>query len=289
MKQAILILILALTFTSCLKEGNDGCPDYISLSFQSTKSGKTYDEVIGNDVHLRIYKDNVLHSAGIIPYEEIKGGKECRIRKEVTGDMDIIAWAIPAGEEFVGEIPEPAEDNSKRGEMLVMQANSRSESDTYSSMGHLYLGTFNYYDTDISEAVRVDLPMQSCICQFTATLQGNPDIYTSGQEEKVWFEIYGTKSGMDLDFNPQGGDAIIPVDLHEYEDGILRTDMHGLLPSEDEQYISVKAYKGETHVFTVYTEYQSRPGDIIHIDVFSKSVTVYVNDWRIIDAPVDWI
>ncbi|MCC8155336.1 MAG: FimB/Mfa2 family fimbrial subunit [Tannerellaceae bacterium] len=287
MKQAILILILALVCASCLKEGIDGCPDYMSLSFQYNKSGKNYDEAIGNDIHLRIYKDNVLHSSGVISYEDIKGGKEYRIRKEVTGDMDIIAWAVPAGEEFIGEIPEPAPDKSKKGEMLMMQSTSRGGN--FESMGYLYLGTYNYYDTDITEGVRIEVPMMDCICQFTATLQGNPDIYTSDQKEPVWFEIHGTKSGMDLEFNPLGDDAVVPAELNEDENGILRTQMHGLLPSDEGQLISVKAYKGDTHIFTVHTDHQSRPGDIIHLDVYGTTVVLYINDWRIMDASVDWM
>jgi len=137
-KRPILILITTiLTLTACLQEGIEGCPDYIRLTFVYEKAGKGYDEVIGNDVHLRLYKDGIIFLDRIIPYGEIAGEKEYVIKKQVTGEIDVVAWAVPAKEEFVASIPEVPQSGSKFQEKVTIQPRTRSR--MYQSMGHLFL------------------------------------------------------------------------------------------------------------------------------------------------------
>ncbi|MCD8260498.1 MAG: hypothetical protein LUD15_02565 [Bacteroides sp.] len=94
MKYPILLLLLALGlvgFSSCVKEEYEECPGYLRFTFVHEGSTQEYDGKIGNDVYLRIYKDNVLYSAGRIPYDKIKGGKEYLVQKEFTGEVDVVA------------------------------------------------------------------------------------------------------------------------------------------------------------------------------------------------------
>jgi len=133
--------------------------------------------------------------------------------------------------------------------------------------------------------------MNECIAQFTATLHALPDSDVQEMDpQDLWFDLYGTKAEMDIHFKPVGEDAIIQIPfIGRDEKGALQTAMHGLLPSEQEEYLTVKAYKKGVHLFTLTTQHQSSPGDIIHIDVYSKHVILQINDWRVMDASVEWI
>ncbi|MCC8134834.1 MAG: FimB/Mfa2 family fimbrial subunit [Tannerellaceae bacterium] len=283
MKQFILILVLAVTFTSCIKDEVNDCTGYLRLSFLYDGTAEGYDERIGNDIHLRIYRNNILHSAGIIPYERIAGGQEYLVRKEVTGEIDIVAWAIPSGEDWVGEIPTIAEDYSKTGELLQMQPRSRSLS--YHSIGLLYLGTMTHDETNLTEETAYPVLMNDCVAQFTAAIHHVPDHYIPGQEKNIWLTVHGTKSAMDIDFTPLGEDAIVYAAFTEKEeDGVIRTTRQGLLPSAEDQYLAVDIYRGDEYQGRIETDIQARPGDFIHLDIYRDRVTIYVNDWRVFET-----
>ncbi|MCD8041700.1 MAG: FimB/Mfa2 family fimbrial subunit [Tannerellaceae bacterium] len=286
MKQVTLILIMILALTSCIYVDEE-CPGYMKFTFQYDGTSEGYDETIGNDIHLRIYKDDVLYSTGIIPYENIKKGKEHRIRKDMTGEIDIVAWAVPTQEEFVGEIPTPSANQSKTDEVLAMKTSTRTTT-YHESMGELYLGTFTHQEDNILTDTEYAISMGDCISQFTAAIHNMPELYTAGQEETVWLMVHGTKSEMDIQFNPQGEDAAVRTEFIEYTEGIIKTDRHGLLPSAKDQYIKVDIYKGDEFRGTIKTQIQSIPGGRIHLDIYRSVVTISVDSWRI-NTEVVWI
>ncbi|MCC8142898.1 MAG: FimB/Mfa2 family fimbrial subunit [Tannerellaceae bacterium] len=286
MKQSILILLAILVLTSCIRDKVEDCPaaGYMVFTFHHEANEENYDEAIGNDVHLRIYRNNKLHSAGIIPYSQIKDGKEYRIKKEVTGEIDVVAWAALANEDFVAEIPAPSEDEMITGELLTMSPITRAT--VYSSIGQLYLGTFTHEEEDLTAETAFPVNMNDCIAQFTATIHNVPEYYEPGQTETVWLEIEGTKSQMDIRFTPKGEDAIVMVEFTEIENNeILKTSKHGLLPSAQDQYLAVRVYRGDELQGTIYTEIQSRPGDRIHLDISRTTIQITVNDWRVFETP----
>jgi len=272
---------MILTLTSCLQEGSNGCPDFIRITFVHEGTTKGYDEVIGNDVDLRIYKNNIFYSRQIIPYEEIKGGNEYLIKKEFTGEVDIIAWAIPTREQLVGTIPDVPES----GEKIAQRVTNRS-------IGHLYLGKVEYQDNDISQQVKVKLPMNDCIARFTAAFHTKTEeLESEHPNAPTRIDIHGTTTEMDINFTPTGEEAVINVPFVEKDkNGVLRTAKHALLPAATENtFLTIKAYKEDIHLFTITTNHIAQPGDNIHVDIYSKHVNILINDWRIFDQPIEWI
>lgn len=276
--------MLLLALTGCLEEGIDGCPDNIRLTFLHGDSSERFDREIGNDVQLFLYQDDHLYSATRIPYEQIKGGKEFIMKKEVTGDMDIVAWAVPTGEENVEELPGLEKSATRSGQNIIMDI----ENGYHKSLGHLYLGTVEYKDTDITKESVFNVSMINSICQFTATM--NPDESVKA-DNGIWtLQVTGIKSEMDLDLHPQGEDATVLAEMFlDSQTEILKTNMHGLLPSADDQYIAVNGYLDGELAFTVKTQHQAKPGEVIHLQVIRKSVVLSVNGWDIYDLVVDWM
>jgi len=287
-KQSVLVLLTALLCTSCLKDEVSDCTGYIRLSFLYDESVEGFDNQIGNDVHLRIYRNNILQSVGVIPYASISGGQEYLIRKEVTGEIDIVAWAIPSNEDFVGEIPSVSEDRSKTGELLTMSPTTRGS--LYRSTGLLYLGTMTHEETSLTGESAYRVGMRDCIAQFTAAIHNVPEYFMPGHEESVWLVVEGTKSEMDIDFNPRGEDAEVYAEFTELaENHVIRTDRQGLLPSGEDQYLVVRIYRGEDYLGRIVTDIQSRPGDVIHLDIYRDRVTIQVNDWRVFEDTNSWL
>jgi len=254
------------------------------FTFHHEANREDYDAAIGNDIHLRIYKNNYLNFAGIIPYDRIEGGKEYRLLKEATGEIDVVAWAVPANEDHIIDIPTPSQDESITGELLTVQPITRAIA--YNSVGRLYLGTSTYEENDLASETKVPVLMNNCVAQFSATIHNVPEYYEPGQTETVWLEIAGTKSQMDIHFTPKGDDAVIMAEFTEKDDnGILNTNKHSLLPSADDQFLEVKVYRGDEYQGMIYTDIQSRPGDIIHLDIYRNTITITVNDWRVFEIP----
>ncbi|MCD8260499.1 MAG: hypothetical protein LUD15_02570 [Bacteroides sp.] len=183
-----------------------------------------------------------------------------------------------------------AEDRSRTGELLAMKPLARSVA-TYEPMGHLYLGTLTKEDTDIRKDISLPASMNVCIAQFTAAIHNIPEIYQPGQDEPVWMHVKGTKSEMNTEFNPRREDAVIIAEFTEKEERsqILRTTKHGLLASDQDQFISVDIYKGDVFQGTIRTDIQSKPRREIHLDIYRHSVTIHINGWRVFDVPVEWI
>ncbi len=286
MKKIILTCLIAWTLTGCLDEGMDGCPSVISMSFTHNDSTQEFDDKIGNDIHLQIYKDDILFSAIVVPFEEVKGGRELEIRKEFIGDVDIVAWAVPSVSSMPGQIPDYLEGESKSNKIL--QLSGATKSSNFEAMGDLFLGTVSYHDTDISRQTSYKVNFLNCICQFSVSVYDSELFQPGGETPAI--EIYGSKSEMNLDFDPLGQDAIITAGMtYDETNKALRTGKQGLLPSAEDQYLSFTAFKGDTPVFTVETNHQSKPGSVIEVEIIRGGVILTVDGWRVFDAEINWL
>lgn len=267
---------------------NKDCAGYMCFTFLHDESAEGYDEEIAGDVHLRIYQDNVLYDSGIVSYAEIRGGREYRVRKEVTGEIDIVAWAVPSLSEFTEKIPEVSEDKERTGELLVMEPATRQG--TYRSLGSLYLGTFTHDETSLTTETKYPISMKSCVAKFTATIHNVSELYEPGQQEEIYIIIHGSKAEMDVDLTPKGEDAPVAADFTEVlAPGIIKTKEHGLLPTAEGEYLSIEAYRDEEYHGRMTTDIRVRAGDIVHIDIYRHTVSVYINDWRVSEESIEWI
>jgi len=287
-KKITLLSIVLIALTGCLEEGIDGCPSYLRLTFLHDNSAEEFDRIIGNDIHLMIYKDDVLESIRIIPYEEIADGREHRIRKTVSGTIDVVAWASPVSDPNVEPLPEYSVWDKKSS--AVLQAKPATRAREYLSMGSIYLGVETFQDNDITREVVCPVSLINCISKVTVSVFSDEGFGGENAEENMRIELSGSKNGMDLNFQPIGEDAMISASL-EYNDvkGCFESGQQGLLPSADDQYLTVHGYRGETLSFIVRTDLQARPGSVFNIEIYRKTVMIEVDGWRIYDAVVEWL
>lgn len=278
--------MLMLACTACLKEGDDGCPAYLSLSFAHNNSTREFDSEIGNDVYLHIYGDDIYHGTKFVPYSSIKGGREIQLRKEWSGEMDLVAWAIPSGSMDHGLIP--GCDDGERKSAKVVGLNVKSGSVCH-PMGDLFLGTIRDTDPqDVGGSYRVSLT--NCVCRVKVTVNGATHFFGSDPATAdATLEIEGSKSQMTLDLTPCGDDAIVEGELtHKPSENSLTSDVMGLLPSADNQFLVVTAYRNGTPVFKVDTGEKSVPGATVNIEInMGVEAIIYVNGWRVRSVSIE--
>ncbi|MCD7935801.1 MAG: FimB/Mfa2 family fimbrial subunit [Tannerellaceae bacterium] len=288
MKKITLFLIGLLALTGCLEEGAGGCPSYLRLTFLHDRSAEEFDRVIGNDIHLLLYNNDVLESVRVIPYEVIAGGKDYLIRKEYTGTIDIVAFASPVSEPVVEPLPEYGGLDKKSESTIQMR--SASQAHEYQSMGSIYLGVESYEEKDITRETVCPVSLINCISKVSVSVYAGDEFLLSDSSAPPRIELSGCKSNMNLDFEPGGDDVTIPAGLeYNSEKGCFESGVQGMLPSAADQYLTVQGYRGDTPLFVVRTDLQARPGAVIHIEIYRKTVVIEVDGWRIYDAIVEWL
>lgn len=202
--------------------------------------GGNYDSRIGNSVSLYIFKDKVLTFSRVIPYEEIKEGREYVIRKTeaTSGNLDMVAWAVPAGGNNA-LIPVYAMGDKFEQQTVRLEAMTRA--DLYKPiLGDRFLST-------VEAVEKIDRPsshtfqMQYGMCRIRVNIIDETGVFARpGAAPCVLLD--GVMSQMNLQKKGVGPEATVETALScESGDNInFSTGDFGVLPSADWQTVSVR-------------------------------------------------
>ncbi len=276
MKKAILIFIAAWLLTGCLSENRDDCEAYLKLSFRHENSVKEFDDIIKNDVYVRIYKDDKLHQDILIPYQQIAGGKEYRVKKSFTGQLSIASWAVPptGSSDAIPKIEVQSYFSSSaiREGTIVYNA-----AEFLSPMNDLYLGIVKDAYEEIALESSYIISMHNVVCRLNvkAALALFPSPGTNPH-----LNIAGTAGEISLEMEPLGEEAIIYAGLEKADADWLSLSV-GLLPQYSDHTIKLTAYSNDNKLFTVDTEEVSIPGKIITVIISGMQAEIRVNGYRV--------
>lgn len=276
MKKAILIFIVTLLFTGCLEEEWDDCNSILWLTFHHKDTPQGFDNTIGNDVHVYVYKNDKYHHTVVIPFEDIEGGQEYPLRKTFTGQLSIAAWAIPKSVSG-GVIPDIKDQ--KEFSTSVIGHNTRGESSSlYDPMADLYLGTIDTYEHVLEDAHHV-VSMNNTVCK--ANIFVDPSIiepYLSHGAVNVKISGIGRESTL---LHKSSGEEISVYAGLLKDSGEYTSDYVGLMPGYKDKNIILTVSCGDYDIFTVDTGLKSVPGDILTIRVSGTIVEIYLNGWKV--------
>lgn len=285
----IILAVLLLGLTSCLKEGTDGCDagdGNLTLTFSHNGSVAELDGDIGNDIYLLFYKDGTLHSTLIVPFPSIEGGTPYQMQIPFTGQMDLVAFAVPQGGNTLN-IPQPSA--GARLSDLVIQLPATA-SPTYGDIGELFMGRVSDQINETGTA-SYEVSMRSVVCKVKVNII-DADLYTGsypGGDPSL--EILGTVDKMNIDLQPAAGYSEATVAT-----GVLQTDVNnyyttgrflGLLAGVPGQTIVVKSYSGDTYAFTVDTGETAVPRSEIIINIYvGFHAQIIVDGWEVAEVDI---
>lgn len=290
MKRLILLLVLAATIlTSCTKEDTDGCAAMRNLLFThycEYDSDESFDNWIANDVFLCIYKDKTLRHTELIPYERIKNGKIYSYPKRYDGDIDIVAWAVPARSPY-HDVPDFVLGEHFDSKFLEMQPRTRAT--RYESFDdNIYLGVESLTDDDITVETTHNIRMINSACQVLVTLE-DPSDYFNDPKKELHVLVEGVMSRMNLNYRGFGEQAEVHKNMHLESAGLRSTGYFGVLPSADDQTVDVSVYYGGVLMVTVRTGEKAVSGGRIIVNISSGTdVRVEINGYEVI-ASVVWM
>lgn len=275
-------------FSSCLREGTDGCPAMRNLTFAhfcEYNSDDNYDNWIGNDVVLWVYHNSKLKHVEYIPYEQIRGGKTYSYRKLYGGNIDLVAWAVPAGSEY--SIPAHSFDEDYNDRFLIATTRAVSCGSFYD----IYLGTESVTGDDITTETTHQLKMIDSACQVLVTVDDSSNILGDPTQE-LSVLVEGVMNQMNLYYAGVGNEAEVSKELCEIEGSQRQytSNYFGVLPSSDTQTVDVSLYYGSSRVVTVKTGEKAVAGGQIIVNIsLGTDITVEVNGWTIIPSSVEWM
>lgn len=256
------------------------CDVYINLTFHHDNSTEGFDEMIGNDVHVHLYKDDSLCRTFRVPYADIRGGRKFRIRKTFDGGFTIAAWAVPKdGNENM--IPLAGEHPYFSTATIGHKNMARSETLHCSSLDDLFLGVVKENSNDTPPDAHYAVSMKNTLCKVSvfvdpvlfeeSSVQGDPNIH-----------IRGTAQGETLEMESHGEEVCVRTTLDQKtSDGMITANAVGVMPAYNNQYVSVTAKSGDVAVFSVETGELSGPGKEITILVKGLTAEIKVNGWRV--------
>lgn len=274
MKNKILILLAVLTLSSCFNMNKDGCPADMHLTFsvEDPYEDGTYDSRLATDVMLYIFKDKRVVSKTLIPYENISNGKPHTIRKDQTtsGNLDIIAWAVPASGGDPTSIPQLSMGDNLSDVYRQLVPLSRAVSDCHPSMCMLHVARKTTREAIDSET-RHNLGLNYSDCRVEVRVTDNNFILSQpGCDPKVM--IRGTMTRMDMDFKGCGDEAIVhnkllcpSADSRNYSTGRI-----GLMPSAEGQTLSVDISNGVQNLITL-----DAPANLLPLGAFSGGLIIF--------------
>lgn len=259
----------------CLEEGTDGCAAYMSFVFQHRASVEGFDGEIANDVYLHIYRDDILHRTLRVPYGEIAGGREYRVKKEFTGRLSVAAWAVlPDGD--VSIIPS-AEINGRYSTAEIAHTPATRAAEYYHPLTDLYLGRVDVDSNKEEESVYV-VDMVNTTCGVTVNV--HTDIFFDPADGDAAIYLDGPASKCNLDLTPTGGDAVVRTAAGKKSDRTFTTNRFNVLPTPTGRTLSVRGMSGENETFLVVTDETASPGDEITIDIYGAEAFITINGWR---------
>ncbi len=253
MKNKILILLLAsVALTACFNQNQDGCPAdmYLTFDVDDSYEPSTYDARIANDVMLYIFKDERVVSGTLIPYDKISGKKDYVIRKDAdhSGHLDIVAWAVPAGQN-PSCIPQLSIGDDLSDIYRTLQP-TRTDDCCATTLD---LQVKRKQSTEaVDEETRHNLGLNYSDCRMEVRITDNDNVLSQpGSNPEVC--VYGTMTSMDMDMKGVGNAAAVHSDLNCPSDDAVNftTGRFGVLPSANGQVVSVNIGDGTKMVATL--------------------------------------
>lgn len=288
MKRILFFLLFGLLLSSCIREDRDDCPADLRLVFTFNSNPTRFDDRIRNDILLHVYNEDLYYTELVIPYSEISGGREYRVKKTLTGNIGLVAWSVPSSDNDTGRIPACREGERMSEKCIRMELNDDM---SCQSMGGLFVGPHNYYDGDLrSENLQV-IELQDAVCRVTVSILGFEDPAASRGTVPDAVEISGFKRGMTISGDPEGDDGTVSSELDYFaEDRAFKTGTIGLMPSGEDQFLQVTVSGDGGPLLRVSTDQRSVPGYNIDL-VITKNfgVELYVNGWRNKNATIEWM
>ncbi len=253
MKNKILILLLTLiALTSCFNQNQDGCPAdmYLTFDVNDPYEPSTYDARIANDVMLYIFKDERVVSATLIPYDKISGKQDYVIRKgdDHSGHLDIVAWAVPAGQ-APSCIPQLSIGDNLSDIYRTLQP-TRTD-DCLPAALDLQVARETCEEA-IDKETRHNLGLNYSDCRMEVRVTDNNNALSQPGSDPIVC-VYGTMASMNMDGEGVGNAAAIYTDLNcPSNDAVTyTTGRFGVLPSSEGQLVSVQIRDGASVIATL--------------------------------------
>lgn len=253
-KNKILILLAAITLTSCLDQDTDGCPAdmYLTFSVDDPYEPDTYDSRLGSDVMLYVFKDKRVVSGTLIPYEKISGGKEYVIRKDPdhSGNIDLLAWAVPADKEQA-LIPKLSPGDNLDDIYRELNPVTRAQTECHPSECFLHMARITTTEI-IDQPTKHNLGLNYSDCRMEVKVTDYNNILAQpGRNPEIY--IYGTMSKMNMDKKGVGTPALLRKQLNcpANDNVIYHTGRFGVLPPEEGKSVSVNISDGNNTLQTL--------------------------------------
>lgn len=286
-----ILAIIVFGAAGCLREGTDGCPDCISLTFAYGGTTQGFDDTIGNDVELQIYYGGAWNSTLAIPYELIAGGREYCFYPSDSQWLGLIAYAVPRGGD-AGLIPTAGEGVSFTSQGFEMPS-AGAPSQCMPAGGDLYSAVLEIAEPD--RAGDLAMMMADVFCRVEVIIE-NADIFYArypGAQPSVGL-LGTTRSVTSHDGQPSGEEVevVAPFTENAVTNTLATGTMH-ILPSVDGQKtISVNIYQSEGQLsIPVFDSGElSLAGKniviVFRMEANFVTVTMTVNDWDIRTATI---
>ena len=256
---------MALTFVGCLDEGDDGCPNDMTLIFklEDTHVGGDFDSRIGNDVLLYVFRDGKCIDSQTIPYEEIRDGKYTFRKPDgMEGNLSLLAWSV---------------SDSGDAAALPNWAVSDALDDLYielpsaSSPMHceMYNGSTEPFKEAIDQESSHTISMIHTACRVEVNVKANSAVITTDNPNVT---ITGSMTRMDMSLAGTGNAAVVKTSLlPDSGVGEYATGRFGILPSSAGQTIAVNIYDDNEPLATLKVPRDNLPrgaeaGDLMIFD-----------------------
>lgn len=283
-----ILAVFALAASGCLREGTDGCPVCLSLTFAYNGTAQGFDDYIGNDVELQIYYDGVWNSTLTIPYERIAGGREYCFRRSISQQIGLIAYAVPAGGAS-GLIPAADGSVSFVSQGVVMPSAARALPVCLPAGGDLYSGVLEIGGQS-GDGGSLVMMMADVFCRVDVIVENADIFHLRFPDAQPSVGLLGTTCSVTShDGAPSGEEVetVSPLTENAAANTLATGTMH-ILPSVDGQKtISVNIYRSEGQLaIPVFDsgELSLAGKDIVIIYRMEGSyvtVTLTVNGWDI--------
>jgi hypothetical protein len=293
------VFVCAISFLSSCSLVDDelnNCPADMELSFRidDLYEGGNFDERVGNDVLLYIFKDNVCVERIIVPYNEIAQGKRYVIRKseQISGNLQMVAWAVPGGRN-ANELPS-WQIGAPLGSTDI-SLETLGNTGYYSAVSNrLYLGTLSVNEK-LSEPTSHSIGMNYSYCRVEVHVT-EPTGSILNVPEGASIHVLGSKAGMNMQLHGTGSNAIVVTKLDNPEkDGVrFTTGRFGIFPSAEGETISVEIFAGDARLATLNVPKENLPKGaevggllVFEYTVNSGNFTLTVNGYRVNIYDVD--
>ena len=244
--------------TGCLKEGEGDCSAKMTLSFhlQDDYVPGTYDTRIANDVQLYVFSNDKCVASQLIPYSAIQAGGKYTMQKtrEMDGQIDLVAWAVPNAGTVPGLKTLPAIPGCNIGNTLdtqdIVLSPTRAAGDYQSAPMELYLGEDSFQEALMTPSNH-DITMIHAACRVEVDITDNGSL--GGPAAAPGVRVSGGMTEMNVQKEGLGAPAIVDAALtNPSGDGkAYTTGFFGILPSTAGQTVSVDVVSGNTVLATL--------------------------------------